>query len=174
MFKIILSLILSLWLLPAAAETPALAGKSELSLHGGLDYQGPNGDNIDLRIGYGWFLSDDLLVGGEYLWTLMEDIAPGDYRSQQGSAFIEKLFLGEGSLAPYVGGEIGFRNSDFGNYNESGLVLGVRGGARYFLNEAVSIDLSLVYLSSDKDVYIVDFEAEKQYIYPSFGLKAVF
>jgi len=104
--------------------------------------QGPNGDNIDLEVGYGWFLRDDLLVGGEFQWSLLEDIAPGenDYRSQQASLFAEMLFSGDSELVPYVGVEIGVRNSKFNDLDESGLLLGGRVGARYFITESVSID----------------------------------
>ena len=174
MLKKAMFVFLLLWILPAVASPPSLMGKNQLSLNGSLDYQGANGDDIEIRVGYGWFLRDDLLFGGEYLWKLTEDIAPGDYRSQQGSVVVEKLFLGDGALVPYIGAEAGFRNSDFGDFNESGLVLGARGGARYFLSDSVSIDASLVFLSAAKDVFIVDYKAESQYIYPSFGLKAVF
>ncbi len=158
------------------AQPPELAGKNELSLHGGFDFQGPNGDNIDLQVGYGWFLRDNLLVGGEFQWALIEDIAPGenDYRSQQASLVAEMLFAGDSKLVPHAGVEIGFRNSKFNELDESGLVLGARVGARYFVTESVSIDGSLRILLSDKDVFIVDFEADDQYIYPGVGINAVF
>lgn len=158
------------------AQSPELAGKNELSLHGGLDYQGPNGDRIDIAVSYGWFLRNDLLVSGEYQWALIEDIAPGekDYRSQQGSLVAEKLFIGDSSLVPYAGLEIGFRNSRFTDNDESGLIYGLRAGARYFLTDSVSVDGSLSWLFSDKEVFIVDFEAEDQYLYPSVGINAIF
>lgn len=176
MLRIALCIMLAFALPPVFAQPPELAGKNELSLHGGFDFQGPNGDKIDLEVGYGWFLRDDLLVGGEFQWSLLEDIAPGenDYRSQQASLFAEMLFIGDSELVPYVGVEIGFRNSKFNDLDESGLVLGGRVGARYFLTESVSIDGSLIWLVADKEVFIVDFEADDQYIYPSIGIKAVF
>jgi hypothetical protein len=158
------------------AQPPDLAGKTELSLHGGLDFQGPNGDKIELSGGYGWFLGDDWLLGGEYQWSVIEDIAPNenDYRAQQANLFAERLFIGKSDLVPYIGAEIGFRNSKFTDLDESGLIFGGRIGARYFLTESVSIDTSIRLLVADKKVFIVDFDAEDQYIYPSIGLKAVF
>jgi hypothetical protein len=158
------------------AQPPELANNRELSLHGGFDFQGPSGDNIDLEVGYGWFLRDDLLVGGEFRWSLIEDIAPGenDYRSQQASLVVEKLFIGDSNMVPYIGGEIGFRNSKFDDADESALVLGGRLGGRFFLNETITIDASISFLTSDKQVFIVDFEAEDQYLYPRLGIKAVF
>jgi len=176
MLKVTLFITLLFSLPPLFAQPPELAGKNELSLHGGFDFQGPNGDKIDLEVGYGWFLRDDLLVGGEFQWALIEDIAPGadDYRSQQASLFAEKLFIGDSELVPYVGAEIGFRNSKFDNLDESGLLVGGRVGARYFITESVSIDGSLVWLVADKEVFIVDFEVDDQYLYPSIGIKAVF
>lgn len=165
---------LFLMLSPVFAQAPELAEKNELSLHGGFDYQGPNGDNIDVQIGYGWFLRDDLLLGGEFQWALIEDIAPRDYRSQQYSVVAEKLFIRDAALLPYVGVEVGFRNSKFSDLDESGLIFGGRLGARYFLTESVSIDGLLQILLSDKDVFIVDFEADDQYLYPSIGINAAF
>lgn len=176
MSRIALFMILIFSLSPAFSQSPELAGKNELSLTGGFDFQGPNGDSIDLRAGYGWFLRDSLLVGGEFQWALVEDIAPGgnDYRAQQASLVAEMLFIGDSELVPYVGIEIGFRNSKFNELDESGLVFGGRVGARYFMTESVSINGSLNVLLADKEVFIVDFEAEDQYVYPSFGINAVF
>lgn len=158
------------------AQPPQLAGKNELSLHAWLDFQGPNGDNTDLLAGYGWYLDDNLKLGAEYQWSLIEDIAPGeqDYRSQQGSLVAEWLFTGQSDWVPYVGGIVGFRNTKFEDLDESSLVYGGRLGLRYFISESVSIDTSVNMLLSDKNVFIVDFEAEDQYVYPLVGLKAVF
>ncbi len=176
MLRIALCIMLIFSLPPVFAQPPELAGKNELSLHGGFDFQGPNGDKIDLEVGYGWFLHADLLVGGEFQWSLLEDIAPGenDYRSQQASLFAEMLFSGDSELVPYVGVEIGVRNSKFNDLDESGLLVGGRVGVRYFITESVSIDGSLIWLVADKEVFIVDFEADDQYLYPSIGIKAVF
>lgn len=158
------------------AQAPQLAGKNELGLHAWLDFQGPNGDNTDIIASYGWYLDDNLKLGLEYQWSLIEDIAPGedDYRAQQGSFVAEWLFTGESALVPYAGGIVGFRNSKFEDLDESGLVYGGRLGLRYYLTDSVSIDGSVNMLFSGKDVFIVDFEAEDQYVYPIVGLKASF
>ncbi len=176
MLRIALLVMLVFVLPPVIAQAPQLNGKTELSLHGGFDYQGPNGDKIDLEVGYGWYLRDDLLVGGEFQWALLEDISSkgGDYRSQQASMVAVMLFIGDSELVPYAGLELGFRNSKFEDLDESGLIAGGRVGARYFLTESVSIDGSLSWLLADKEVFIVDFEAEDQYLYPSIGINAVF
>jgi len=169
--------ILLMFSLPiASAQPPKLAGSNELGLHAWLDFQGPNGDKTDVIASYGWYLEDDLLLGLEYQWSLIEDIAPGedDYRAQQGSVVAEWLILGDGPLVPYVGGILGFRNSKFPGLDESGPVYGGRLGLRYFLTESVSIDAAVNMLLSSKDVFIVDFEAEDQYVYPIIGLKASF
>ncbi len=102
MLKMILLMILTFSLPVTTAETPELIGKNQLSLHGGFDFQGPNGDSIDLRVGYDWFLRDDLLVGGEFQWAVVEDIAPGenDFRARQLSLVAEKLFPGMASCQP--------------------------------------------------------------------------
>ncbi len=176
----IIAMIMIFSIPPAPAQPPELAGKNELSLYGGFDFQGPNGDNIHLQVGYGWFLRDDLLIGGEYQWTLIEDIAPGDYRSQQASLVAKKLFIGDSELVPYVGVEIGFRNTKYNDNTElndlddSGLLIGGRIGVQYFLTESVSIDGSLIWLLADDEIFIVDFETDDQYLYPSFGINAVF
>ena len=174
--RIYLSIIFVLSFTSAFARPPELDGETQLSLQGGLDFQGANGDNTDIRVGYGWYVDDRTLIGGEYRWILIEDIAPGedDYRAQQASFVIERLFTGDSALVPYVGGEVGGRNTKFEDLDESGLVYGGRLGARYFLTDSVAVDISVNMLFSDKKVFIVDFEAEDQYVYPSFGLKAIF
>jgi hypothetical protein len=115
-------------------------------------------------------------MAGEYRWDLVEDIAPGEngYRSQQTSLVVDKLFIGESAFVPCVGAEIGFRNSRISDLDGPGLVYGRRVGARYYITESVSIDGSLSWLLSNKDVFIVDFEADDQYLYPSVGINAVF
>lgn len=177
MLRMIICLLLMCLAAPAwAGKSLELAGRNELSLHGSLDYQGPNGDNIDLRVGYGWFLRDDLLLGLNLQWALVEDIAPGedDYRAQQAGVELQYLFPGDGPLLPYVGVEAGVRNVKFDNVRESGPVLGASAGTRYLLNRSIAIDVSLRFLTSSKEVFIVDFEAEKQYLVPAVGIKAIF
>lgn len=176
MARIALLLCIMFSLSNAFAQSPEPDGKSQLSLQGSLDFQGANGDNTDIQVGYGWYIDDATLIGGEYRWILIEDIAPGenDYRAQQAGFVAERLFIGDSALVPYVGGEIGFRNSRFEDLDESGLVYGGRLGIRYFLTESVAVDVSANLLFSDKQVFIVDFDAEDQYVYPSFGLKAIF
>lgn len=162
------------YLSPLQAQSPELAGKNELSLHGFFDFEAPNGDKIDFHLGYGWFLRDDLMLGGQFQWSLLEDIAPGDYRSQQINFVTDWLFPDDSALVPYIGAQIGFRASKFGNQEESGLVFGGRVGARYFLNDSVSINASLSMLNSSEEVFFADFEAEDQYFFPSIGISAVF
>ena len=175
MTKITLLLVALLVSQLASAETPALAGKDELVLQGWLDYQGPNGDNIDLLAGYGWFVDANLRLGGEFQWSLIEDIAPGeqDYRSQQVLLSADWLFSG-GNLVPYVGLLGGYRNSKYEDLDEAGMVYGGRIGLRYFLNDSVSVNAAIGMLFGDKEVFIVDFEADDRYVYPSIGLSAVF
>lgn len=175
MLRVILSLMLLSIPAPALSDAD-FAGRNELSLHGSLDYQGPNGDNIDLRIGYGRFLSDEMLLGLNFQWSLIEDIAPGedDYRAQQAGIEWQYLFSDREPLVPYIGVEAGLRQVDFGDVDESGLVLGATAGTRYLLDRGVAIDVSLRLLTSSKDLFIVDFEAERQYIVPAIGIRAIF
>lgn len=155
---------------------PVLAGKREFSLHGSFDYQGPNGDNIDLRVGYGWYLRDALLLAVNYQWALLEDIAPGedDYRAQQVGVELQYLFRGNEPILPYVGVETGIRNVKFDDIDDSGLVVGGIAGSRFLLNDSVAIDVSLRILTSSDELFIVDFETERQYVVPAIGIKVNF
>ena len=177
MSKTIIFLFALLMISPAWGQNQtALEGKREFSLHGNLDYQAPNGDNIDLRLGYGWFLRDDWLLGLNFQWVLIEDIAPGedDYRAQQAGVEMQYLFRGSEPWLPYAGVEAGLRNLKFENASDSGLVLGVSSGARYLLNDSVAIDFTLRFLTSSEALFIVDFEAEKRYLVPAIGIHAIF
>jgi len=177
MLRISACLLLLFVALPVwAQDRPDLAGKNELGVSGKFDFQGPNGDNIDLRIGYGWFLRDDLLFGASFEWSLIEDIAPGedDYRAQQAGVELQYLFPGDGPWLPYVGLEAGLRNVKFDNDDDSGLVLGASAGVRYLLTRSVAVDFNLRWLTASKELFIVDFDAEKQYVVPVVGIRAMF
>lgn len=177
MFRINVFLLALFVTTPAWGQNqPLLAGEREFSLHGSLDYQGPNGDNIDLRVGYGWFLGEAVLLAATYQWVLLEDIAPGenDYRAQQVGAELQYLFRGHEPVLPYVGVETGLRNVRFDEVDESGLVVGAIAGSRYLVNDSVAIDVSLRFLTSSDELFIVDFEAERQYVVPAIGIKVIF
>ncbi|MFT5219932.1 MAG: hypothetical protein ACI9LO_002425 [Planctomycetota bacterium] len=151
-------------------------GGQELSLTGSFDFEAPNGDNINLRAGYGWYYQDDLLFKWDYQWVVSEDIAANnsDYRAQQGSFGTEYLFSNGGAAVPYIGVNVGWRNTKFGSVRESGLVIGPKAGFRYFLNDSVSIDSSVSLNFSNEDVFIVDFESTDSYIFPGVGISASF
>lgn len=170
--------LLLLLLLPisAFAQTGTLKGSQELSLFGSLDFQGPSGDDVDIRLGYGWYHQDDLLFKWNYNWIVVEDISPagGDYRSQQGSFATEYLFNESSNTKPYIGIDLGWRNTKFGSVRESGLVIGPKAGIRMFLNDSVSIDSSISFRYSNEDVFIVDQETSDTHIFPGIGINATF
>lgn len=166
-------------MLPSGAHAQAsytAQGGQELSLAGSFDIEAPSGDNINLRAGYGWYYQDDLLFKLDYQWVVTEDIAAsnGDYRAQQGSFGTEYLFSNGGAAVPYVGINVGWRNTKFGSVRESGLVIGPKAGFRYFLNDSVSIDSSVSLNFSNEDVFLVDFESTDSYIFPGVGISASF
>jgi hypothetical protein len=165
---------------PAVSADDALRptireGGRELSLSGTPDFLGPTGDTLEVSGGYGLFVRDRLLVRASFIYTTVEDIAPGenDYRAREVDIGSEWHFDLGTALVPYVGADLGWRRSKWASDVESGVVYGARTGLKYFVSDTVAIDFTLSYKRSGNEVFISDYEMRDDYPSFAFGLRAM-
>jgi hypothetical protein len=172
---------LCLGLLLACADTASAGpmihkGDREISISGSPDFLGPTCDTLNVSGGYGWFARDAVLVRGTFLYSTIEDIAPGenDYRMREVDVGVE-YHLDTGSrLVPYLGGELGWRRSKWASDVNSGFVVGPRAGLKFFIADNAAFDFALSYKVSDGNVFISDYDEQDYYSSLSFGIRVLF
>ena len=159
-----------------AAEPRLHEGDREFSLMGSPDFLGPTGDTLDVSAGYGIFVRDRTLIRASFIYTTVEDIAPGenDYRAREVDIAAEYHFDLGSAFVPYIGGELGWRRSKWASDVESGAVYGARAGLKYFMSDNVAVDCAFSYKRSGNDVFISDYEMRNHYPSFGFGLRAMF
>jgi opacity protein-like surface antigen len=150
-------------------------GGREFSLSGSPDFLGPTGDTLNVSAGYGMFVRDRMLIRASFIYTTVEDIAPGenDYRAREADIAGEYHFDLGNAFVPYVGAELGWRRSKWASDVESGVIYGGRAGLKYFISDNIAIDFAFSYKASGNDVFISDYEMENAYPSFSFGLRAM-
>jgi hypothetical protein len=158
------------------AEPRIGKGTRELALHISPDFESAIGDTIFVEAGYGVFVRDRLQVRGTYSYTLMEDIAgnDNDYRMSELALVGEYHFRVGNAFVPYVGLELGWSQSQFGDFDESALVYGPRAGLKYFMADNVALAFEAAYKFAGTDVFINDFTAEDTDLTLAFGLRVMF
>jgi hypothetical protein len=129
-------------------------GTQEIGLSGSLDFQQQSDVVIDLAARYGYFLYNNLEIGG------FAEIA-GDLESSFRYGFggfaeyhFPYAFGKASSLVPYVGGDVGlsFAHSDFTEDNDA-LVFRPRVGLKWFFRENLAIDANLFVAVATDDLF---------------------
>ena len=158
-----------------SSEPTIYEGGREFSISGSPDFLGPTGDTLNVSAGYGMFVRDRVLIRGSFIYTTVEDIAPGenDYRAREADIAVEYHFDLGNAFVPYVGAELGWRRSKWASDVESGEIYGGRAGLKYFISNNIAIDLAFSYKASSNDVFISDYEMRNDYPSFSFGLRAM-
>jgi hypothetical protein len=121
----------------AAPVNPLLPtqGTREISLRGNFIIE-PD-DSYDLTASYGPFLDTRLQVGAELGFA-----KAGDFDVYTLGAFANYHFPGESAVLPFVGIFLGYTDGD---QADGDISYGLQGGVKYFLNNNVSFNASLVY-----------------------------
>lgn len=109
------------------------AGVQELSLGGHLNWEDNTSYNFD--ISYGRFITQNWLLGVEAGITGIN--SDKDYRL---GAFAEYNFLTGTKWVPFVRGGVGYSHPDAG---ESGAILGLDAGIKYFMRSNLAIYASM-------------------------------
>lgn len=130
------------------------------------------GGSLDLGLLSGYYVMDNLLVGGEF------DVHNDDYGTVFGlSLMMERSFeLGDADsvspFIPYIGGSLGYADADYKKFDgSSGLVFGIRGGAKLMLTGSIAIDFSVHADFATGDVFYDDDGPSKTDITFRIGLR---
>ena len=145
--------LLVLLMFSSVAHAAALAlGTKELRLNGGVDFDGPGGTDMALKLGYGYFMADYMEVGGLLGFT------DNDYISTlSAGGFLEYNFETESAFIPYVGSQIELMQADIeGGDSEIALTLGLYAGGKYFVNNNLAINGRFIFLAATEDAYLDD------------------
>lgn len=147
-------------------------GTSEVSVSGLLDFESANGTAIDLNLFYGYFFMDYLEIGlaGSYydddaaqIWALGPK---AEYNFDIGY-----------SVVPYVGGSLQLAATEYkeADKNDTAGIVGIEGGAKFFITEYAAISAALVGEAATADVYPAkDGEAESTDIRVELGMRIFF
>ena len=150
-------------------------GTREITLRGGVDFDGAAGTEADIGVGYGVYVMDNVLVGGTANWY--DD--GGDVTRYGVGAYGEYSFpelMPESQFVPYVGGNAAWQYSET-TPEDSGsdaMELTARLGGKYFLSDSVALDLGLNFSWATDDIYNNDGEIEDTDWGLSWGVRAFF
>lgn len=147
------------------------AGTQEVKVNGMVDFETAWGTDVDLNIGYGYFVADNLEFGGGLTlqnndeWTAWGLSGFGEYNFDLGMEFV-----------PFIGASLGWGTYDFdkGDSNNAFILAGVAGG-KYFIVDNVAIVGQFVLewasekVFAKKDYKFTDSNAELQ-----FGISCYF
>ena len=151
-------LVIALVALCAAGSYASMlpADTAEVFVTGMLDLETANDTLIDLNFGYGYFFVDYLETG----WRvgLEDDDAHTAYSL---GGFAEYNFDLGIELMPFVGASLDLVSVDMHDTGDddgdkTAGVLGIQGGAKYFITESLAVSTALVVERATKDIYPED------------------
>lgn len=135
------------------ASNAALAqGTKELRLQGGIDFKSVFGTDLALDVGYGYFISDYLEIGGFF------SFGDNDLVTLLGvGAFGEYNFDTMSSVVPFAGGQIAFSQVDISGFgDENALIFGLYGGVKFFITENLAISTRFLMEQATADFILDD------------------
>lgn len=149
--KKLFSTLMAVGLAASSALGVTLApGTMETRVSGQFDATSPQGSRTDLSISYGYFFRDNLQAGGRIGFSDDDNIT-----LYSASAFTEYNFeIGSEDWLPFVEGSIGYAGGDGdGGVQDSGLILELQAGIKYFLAPNVALSGAAVLNYSTADIY---------------------
>lgn len=169
-------LLLTLAAAPADAQPLLGKGSHELSVHVSPDFEGPVGDTLDARAGFGRFVREGLLARATIAYAVLEDVAgeDSDYRMSELDLGGEYHLRRDARLVPYLAAVVGWRSSHFGDIEESGVVYGAGAGLKYFLADNVALDVGVTHRRASAEVFVNDFVPEDTDVSSLIGLRVLF
>jgi hypothetical protein len=155
----------------AQANNAAMAqGTQELRLQGGIDFKSAAGTDLAVDLGYGYFISDYLEIGGLF------SFGDNDAVSLLGlGAFAEYNLDTMTSFVPFAGGQLSFSQVDIrGAGDETALSLGLYAGVKFFITEDLALAARFLMEQATEDIYLDDRGADDFDYGIDFGLRYFF
>lgn len=142
--------------LACASQAASLKqGTQEIVVEGLFDPDTAADQQLDLSLGYGQFIQDNLEVGGEVAFS------DNDVATAYGFAGLVEYNFDQGTeIVPFVGASLGWAKAevDVGDedFDNDALVLGVSAGLKYFLAENVAVSGDVTYEWASDEIYDSD------------------
>lgn len=145
-------------------------GTREVSLEGGFSTTGTSGNELEMNIGFAYFIQDFIEIGAriEYL--------DNDFVSHSGvSIFGEYNYDTYTNWIPFFGMGVGFSDFDAVDVDSSSaLTVEGFGGVKIFLTEYLAISAKLLLEIASDDIYYDGGEAESINFGLDFGVRVFF
>ncbi len=169
MKKQLLALILAGLTAGSVHAVTLATGTMETRLEGNIDPTTSAGTLIDLAFSYGYFFADNLQAGGRV--ALRDD---DNLTSYNAGVFAEYNFeTGSEDWLPFVEGSLGLSHNDIRGYKSSdtAVVLGLQGGAKYFIAPNVAVSGALVGEWASEEIYADENDLEDLDIRLQFAIR---
>lgn len=149
----------------SAQMWPLTEGTQEIQVNGFMEWNGPKGDYTELKLGYGYFITEGVEVGPRFSMTNQ-----GGPDSFGIDAYVENHYMAAENVAPYLGAALGYQtNSDADD--SAAVALTISGGCKFFMVEDLALDLSLNHTQATGDVFFSDGNYESNTTNLSVGLR---
>ena len=150
----------------AATQAASLKeGTQEFNAEGMFDPTTVNGADFQVKLGYGYFVQDNIEVGGRIGYE------NNDFVTQfSAGPFAEMNFDLGSEVVPFVGAELDFAYGDTAKNNSSAAALTAYGGAKYFLSENVAIGAKLELCAATDKIYPKKDGADSTDVRVEFGM----
>jgi opacity protein-like surface antigen len=149
----------------SAQMWPLTEGTQEIQVNGSLVWDGISGDRLELKLGYGYFISEGIEVGPR-----LSIVDEQDNTMYQLDAYLEYHYPLTESLAPYAGFALGYiNNSDADDSSAIGATLSL--GTKFFLVEDLALDMSLNHTQATGDVFVAEDDYKSHRSSVSIGLR---
>ena len=127
-----------------------LQDTQEVIVEANFDPDTASGSHYDLSLAYGYFIADYLEVGGRFVWSDDDFIQASSL-----GAFAEYNFDLGTEIVPFAGVSLDYAAVEIEDLNsdENAIVLGITGGAKFFIAENVAISAAAVIEQATEDIY---------------------
>ncbi len=149
----------------SAQMWPLSEGTQEIQVGGFVNWNGRNDERTELKLGYGYFIDENFVVGPRF--SMGHDSADALFTFD---AYTEYHFPVNDIVAPYIGAALGYANNSKAE-KSSAVTLSIAGGCKFFIVEDLALDLSLNHTQATERIFLSDLDFERQRTSIEIGLR---
>lgn len=149
----------------SAQMWPLSEGTQEIQVGGFVNWNGRNDERTELKLGYGYFLDQDFVVGPRFSMGHDSDDALFTF-----DAYTEYHFPVNDVIAPYLGASLGYANNSKAD-KSSAATLSLTAGCKFFIVEDLALDFSVKHTQATERVFLSDDEFERRRTSLEIGLR---